>query len=760
MKPLWFLMLGVLPWSVQAQQGEVRVFDSVMHQPLPSVNIVFESLHDGHRQYAVTNSYGLARNLCDDSCVVRVSCVGYRMIRDTVVAGEDITFFPAEDVFGLGQVVVTATRSRKALKDVPVITQVIGAQDIAGRGLTDVRDVLEQDIPGVEFRRSGFGADMHIQGLGAKNILILVDGERLAGETGYNVDYSRLNTADIDHIEVVKGAASALYGSQAMGGVINIITKKSRKRWEVNAGGRWSERNERNYPGLENGDDLYTFKKNLDRTNYNLHLAAGFRGDHLSSRTTVVAKSFDAYKLYDKEPVVKEFINIDTVITGYLNPFPTGINGYRDRQITQKIAVPVTSRLDIALRGSYYDHDEYDFVPDKVHQRYMDYTAGGQMVWQPGERVKAVASFNYDRYAKYDRYEKLAEQAVNYRNTFVDPRLTFNIGAGKHQEVTAGTEYFSESLFSGKLFSDTTGIKSSATWILFAQDDIDITGALNVVAGMRLDVHSAYGAHLSPKVSVMYRLRPLTFRLNYARGFRSPSLKELYIDWAVAWFTIRGDEHLRPETNNYLSGSVEFIRDHLDLSVTGYYNRLKDKIDGVWREGQTVYQYVNVREAEISGAEVMARLRAGRHFIVSGAYSYLHDKRPQGELVSAASPHTGYVKVNYRLRRGAYRLNALLSVNITGAKHFVMSDYLTYRGEYVEGFYPVHFDPWAIWRLSVSQHFLHGVNITAGVDNLFDHTPGVVSFNTSMNPGRKFFISMEIGVDELFNNKKQQINNN
>jgi outer membrane receptor for ferrienterochelin and colicins len=89
-----------------------------------------------------------------------------------------------------------------------------------------------------------------------------------------------------------------------------------------------------------------------------------------------------------------------------------------------------------------------------------------------------------------------------------------------------------------------------------------------------------------------------------------------------------------------------------------------------------------------------------------------------------------------------------------------MSDYLTYRGEYVEGLYPVHFDPWAIWRLSVSQHFLHGVNITAGVDNLFDHTPGVVSFNTSMNHGRKFFISMEIGVDELFNNKKQQINNN
>ncbi len=756
MRYILLLMVGVLFFVSFAEAQQITVLDKETNRPMPYVNLCFESLQTHQKQYTVTNPDGKAHNLCHDSCVLAVSFIGYHTLMDTLSAGEEKIFYMEPHVFNLDQVVVTASRSRKSLKEVPVITQVITSREISNRGITNVKDVLEQDIPGIELQRGGFGTDIKMQGLEAKNILVLVDGERLAGETGYNVDYSRLNTADIERIEVVKGASSALYGSQAMGGVINIITKKSVKKWELNVGGYWAQRNEKNFPALSHDDDQYTYKKHLDKQNMNFNLSAGFNLKKVSGRTDFIIKSFDAYKLYDKEPVTKKFINIDTVIVDNLNPFPTGINGYSDYQISQKLDFPVNDKLEIALKGSYYNHDDYDFVPDKVHQKFIDYTYGGKVSYTPHDRFHVTGSFNYDNYKKYDFFEKLDDKALNYRNIFIDPKITAYGKAGKRQEVTGGVEIFSESLFSDKLFTDTAGTKSNVTYIAFLQDDINATEHLNFIAGGRLDYHSVYGAHFSPKISGMYKFQHFTFRLNYAKGFRSPSLKELYIDWQVAWFTIKGDENLKPETNNYLSGSLEYVNGFIDISATGYYNKLKNKIDGIWENGQTVYQYVNVSEAQLSGLDILAKINILNSIVVSGGYSYLHDKRPQGELVSSASPHTGNVKINYHFEKKNYRLNANLSATIIGAKDFIMSDYITYHGEYVEGFYPVHFDAYSIWRLAVSQHFYGGINLTLGVDNLFNYTAKVVSFNTSTSPGRRFFINLNISLDNLIHQKSIQ----
>ena len=252
----------------------------------------------------------------------------------------------------------------------------------------------------------------------------------------------------------------------------------------------------------------------------------------------------------------------------------------------------------------------------------------------------------------------------------------------------------------------------------------------------------------------MYKFKNWAFRLNYAKGFRSPSLKELYMDWPIAWFTIKGDENLRPETNNYISASSEYTLDWLNISATVYQNYLKNKIDGVWNNGQTVYQYVNVSQAELSGLELLAKFKLLKHFVVSGAYSFLYDKRPQGELVSSASPHSGNIKIAYQITHRKYQLNVNLSSVITGAKDYEVSEQISYRGEEVEGIYPVHFDAYSIWKLAVSQQFLNGINLTAGIDNLWNYTADVVSFNTSMSPGRRAFVSLKINIDKVININK------
>jgi len=743
------LILSIVPLWVWAQEAVITVIDSETKELLPYVNICFESIDAKQKQYTITNTNGKAINPCKTRCVLAISFVGYKTKIDTLAASQNKTYYLETDVFNLDQVVVTATRSRKALKDAPVITQVISSKEIENRGITNVQDILSQDIPGLEFQRGGFGADIKMQGLEAKNILILIDGERMAGESGGNVDYSRLNTDNIERIEIVKGAASALYGSQAMGGVINIITKKSKKKWEVSVGTRWAQMNEVNYPDLENDDEKYKAKKNLDLQNLNVNASIGFKLKWISGRTDFSTKSFDGYQLYDKEGITKDYINIDTIIYDALNPFPTGINGYKDYSLKQRLDIPITRKMNLQLKGSYYNHDEYDFVPDNVFQNFEDYSYGGKLNYDISNKYKLIASYHYDNYRKFDYYEKLGEKEVNYRNIFINPKLIGSAKIGKYQELTSGIEYLSESLMTGLFAGNKNTEKKNITSVFFLQDDVSFNKQWNVIIGARVDNHTAFGMHFSPKLSGMYKKKSWAFRANYAKGFRSPSLKELYMDWPIAWFTIKGDENLKPETNNYFSGSAEYTKGFINTSITAYYNRLENKIDGIWQNGQTVYQYVNVSKSELSGIELMAQMRILKHFLLSGAYSYLHDKRPQGELVSSASPHTGNIKLAYSFYRKKYRININLGTNIIGAKDYQVSEQIHYRGQKVEGIYPVHFDAYSIWRIAISQHFFNGVNLTFGVDNIFDFKAKVVSFNTSTSPGRRAFVSMNIQFDKL-----------
>ena len=725
-----------------SQNRMISIVDLETKQAIPFVNISFESINTGEKKFTISSSEGRVRNPFQEISIISISHIGYRNLVDTISVIADSVFYLQTDVFNLDQVVVTATRSEKTLKDAPVITQLITAKEISARGITNVQDVLSQDVPGLEFQRGGFGADIKMQGLEAKNILILIDGERMAGESGNNVDYSRLNTDNIERIEIVKGAASALYGSQAMGGVINIITKNAQNKFEVSAGVKYTQSNEKNYPDLEDDDPKYSSKRNLDLPNINANISLGFKFKVISGRTDFTAKTFDAYQLYDSNPTTKEFINIDTIIEDALNPFPTGINGFKDFSILQKLDFQLSKKLKLGLKASYYNHDEYDFVPDNVFQNFEDFSYGIKLNYNISKRYNLLASYHYDNYRKFDYYEKLGSKEENYRNVFINPRLIFSAEVGEYQSLTLGAEYLSDALLSDKFVKDISTEKSSSTAIAFIQDDITLSPKWNFILGGRMDYHDAFGGHFSPKASLMYKHQSWVFRGNYAKGFRSPSLKELYMDWPIAWFTIRGDESLLPETNNYFSASAEFTKGIINTSATLYHNRLHNKIDGVWQQGQTIYQYINVSKSELSGLELMMKVRILRPLVFSGSYSYLRDKRPQGELVSSASPHSGSGKLSYKFFRKKYNFQVNLSANIIGAKDYQVSEQIYYRGENVEGVYPVHFDAYSIWNLSISQNFSNGINVIIGIDNLFDFRADIVSFNTSTSPGRRAFASL------------------
>ena len=148
----------------------------------------------------------------------------------------------------VGEVVVTATRTPKLLKNTPVQTRVISRRDIERSDATNIQDLLTQTMPGAEFTYAmNQQTHLNFSGFGGQGLLFLVDGERMAGETMDDVDFSRITLENVERIEIVRGAASALYGSNAVGGVVNVITRNNAKSWTAQVNARLAKHGEQRY---------------------------------------------------------------------------------------------------------------------------------------------------------------------------------------------------------------------------------------------------------------------------------------------------------------------------------------------------------------------------------------------------------------------------------------------------------------------------------------------------------------------------------
>ena len=750
----FLIMLIALFEVANAQNAIISVRDDDSKQAISYANLCFQGLVSDSKSYSITSLTGEVENTLDEKSLLIISFIGYESLIDTIWPGESKSYQLKADLFNLNQVIITATRTEKALKDVPAITQLVTAKEIENRGITSISTVLEDDVPGIEFHQAGFGSDIKMQGLDANYVLFLVDGERMAGETEGNIDYNRLNMNDVERIEIVKGASSALYGSQAMGGVINIITKKPRDKVEFNFGAKYQQFNQINYADLKNDDDFYTYKKNLDKPNLNSHATLGFYVGKLMSKTNFNIKSTDAYILQSSDSMVMDIIEYDTTITKLTT---TEVPGTSDFTISQMFEYKIGEKWKLRTNASYYKHNQYDFIKDKKYQQFEDFNYGFKAFYQYTQDNNLEFSYQDDLYKKYDVSEKTNNRNQEYAHHFYNPKVIINHLFGESHLITGGLEYLGEHL-STKMFSgdiDSLVTKEGATGIAFIQDDYTINSKLSMIAGLRYDHHSVFGGKLSPKVSVMYKWIPFTFRVNYAQGFRTPTLKELYMDWDhIGIFYIHGNENLLPETNNYISGSVEYTKSKFNGSVNVYKNWFKNRIDGYWSiadDGKEVYNYTNIDDSKITGIELLLKYKLSKHFMISGGYSYIDDQQTLDNInISSVAPHSGNFKVGYSLTKRVYDLNINFSGKITGEKNYYEATDISISGQQNVGTYAAHYSAFSLWKLTVAQNFHNGINLVLGVNNIFDYKTPIINFNTSLSPGRRFFVSLNFSVDKLY----------
>lgn len=621
------------------------------------------------------------------------------------------------------QVVVTGTRTPKLLANTPVLTKLITASDIAKADATNLRDLLQQVLPGVEFSYAmNQQVHMNFSGFGGQSMLILVDGERLAGETMDDVDFSRLCMDNVDHIEIVKGAASALYGSNAAGGVINIITKNGIRPFALNLNARLGRHHEQRYglswqQGAGRWNNLLTVNRNRS-DNYDVH-----NGDNPVTR--VVATIYgDATWNFKEQLSYRPSEKLSL----------TGRAGYFYRQLVRTSETP---------------------------ERYRDFSGGLRGVWKPDTHNSLDLSYAFDQYDKSD-YQRITRLDIrDYSNVQNSLRLLYNHTFGSDDVLSLGADYMHDYLFNTNLEDRT---RRQDSFDAFAQYDWNVSRQWEAVGALRYDYFSdGRISRLTPKVSVRYQpVRNLNFRASYGMGFRAPTLKEKYynFDMAGIWI-VEGNPALKPEVSHNFNLSADYTHRHYNFTLAAYYNRIRDKI----ATGAPFYKnpsdriphlpYLNLDDYSVSGGEATAQARWPNGLTARLSYAYTHERLPKDKNSNAvnnqyipARKHsmTGHIDWDRQFST-AYGLNIGLDGRFLSAvdnQEFV--DYY----DISKGIRTIHYPAYALFKLSLVQRIGKAVKASVILDNLFNYKPEYYYLNCPLTDGTNLMVGLSVDVDKFF----------
>lgn len=629
------------------------------------------------------------------------------------------------------QVVITATRTERKLKDVPVTTQVITSEAIEKSKMANFRDFLEQELTGVEFTNNGGYSNINMMGFGGKYVLFLIDGERMAGETFDNIDYNRIDMNNIERVEIVKGASSSLYGSNAIGGVINIITKKPKNPLQIVASSLYGSNKDQNY-----------------------NLTFGTKQNWGSVGFSAFYKSRDPYLLEDTEALRQEYSD-GSVVDQPLSK--TYIAGYTDYGFNPNTVIKISPKIQTEINTGFYFQERNVGGLDgyKVRDQFHNFRTSSKISFQLKENSNLVITGSYDNYQKFDFYKLISLKEKNYENKIWRVGAIYDQKIFSKHLIVAGAEAFSEDLLTFMFNSDGSGARKDAqNYSAYTQQEWLLSKKITLVTGARLDYHSQFKANPTFRFSGMYKFNNhITLRGGYSGGFRAPTLKELFTDWFHPYgggFQIVGNKDMKAEKSNNFNLSSDFNYKKVQFTVLAQYSKMKDKINAIWVASDTV-QYRNSRRADVLSGDFSFSYRLRKDVQLKGGYTYVHESNKKQ---SVTRPHTLTFRGDYTLSflqkysptisfSGKY----FSSMNTYGTADITDTDNTTGIDTHTEE-YKIYYEPYSIWRLQIAAPLFLKFTASAGINNLFDYKTKFSSFYSNISPGRTFYVGLKWNLNE------------
>lgn len=684
-------------------------------QPIPGANVRLENTTIG----CATDKQGqfILRQVTDGNYVLRASCLDYNAATQKVnTSNTDLVFRLKESYINLNQVVVTGTGTHHKLKDSPVPVEVITAADIKKAGTPTFEDAMTMLNPSLSFFTNGGGTVMTLNGLTDKYVLVLENGKKMAGDVSGSVDFGRIDMSRVKRIEVLKGAGSALYGSDAIAGVINIITDESKSHLELTSNTRYSRNN-----------------RFIQSVNADINVGK------FGSYTSYQRQQADGWQLNPLE----EDDNGELVPTD-----KQASSQFFSNSVNQNFTYDATKKLSFYMRGAYFNNaNDRPVTEYKYNLAHENYTYGAGAKYLLGNSAYIDADFYSDNFSS--SYEYIAKSGklqpgdseLRKRQHYYNANVKSVFRAGDYNKFTVGVEYVNEFQKNIKNFQD--GDKNMYTASLYAQDEIKLWDKFQIVAGFRYIYHETFKSRFTPKVSLMYPVGNVNLRASYAAGYRVPSLQQLYGLTESSTSVTIGNVNLKPEKSNFFSVNAEYVFSRFTASVSAYMNNIddminykklpltaEDKENGIKKR----QQYDNIEKARIKGFDVSFNGYLGAGFSLGAGYNFADAKdKETKERLDKSIKHTASVTGNWTRAWNNYRLNINLNGRIQGVR---------YSQTYGDA--PKH----QLWNLSTSHTFSNLGNFILepglGVENIFNYTddrPWNSNYAT-LSPGRTFYASL------------------
>lgn len=677
----------------------------------------------------------------------------------------------------LEAVVVTATRNERTMGALPMPVSLIPKNQIKTMGSLRLNDVLTEQtglvvVPQVNAQGNG----IQIQGFNPDYTLILIDGEPIIGRYTGSLELSRIAIGNIKQIEIVKGPSSSLYGSDALAGVINIITDRPQET-RANMAVRYGTNNTLDV----NGDVAFTKKK----------LGVYVFGNRYHT---------DGYDLSPQN-------------------FGKTVSPFTNYTLNSKLTYKFSPLTDISLAGRFFNEDQvFNFEVESNGSRIRTSGNGNTRDWnfnpvlthRFSDKLKTIARF-YSTHYQTETYLNLESDGSRYyeddfKQSFTRPELNAEYFFNDRNILTLGGGYIREMVQTSR-YGDEEKRYQGTTYGFFQHEWLPVE-KLSLIVGGRYDYNTIYGGQFSPKLSSRYELnKKVTFKVSGGVGFKAPDFRQLYFNFnnsAAGGYSVLGTEvavdrlaelEAAGQIQTYLfdpsqlgdlqaersisinAGADVEILPSLKMDLNVFHNSINNLIEtqavAITTSGQSIYSYRNILRAYTQGMESNFSYPVGKYLNLSVGYQLLYAKdkdvveavkagdvywRDPNTLVTKRlkpdeyfglynrSRHMGNLKVFYNhkpsgwegsvrvIYRGKYGIGNIRG-NIQGEvippSDTNSNSILDIYDEFVKGY--------ALVNLSAAKTIRNSLRIQVGVDNLFDYTEPVLIPNL---PGRLYYGSV------------------
>ena len=677
------------------------------------------------------------------SIILSIPFFGFSQSRDTI------------KTIKMDEIIISATKSEKALFEVTIPAQIITSEEIKSSGFSRLNEIINEQTGLVTTPTFGGGEGIQLQGIDSDYILILINGLPLIGRVAGDFNLSRISLHSIKKIEIIKGASSSLYGSEALGGVINIITKPNKNiGFNKNLGYKFASFNTHDL-SVELG---YNKKNVLLSSDFNFYTNNGY--DLIDG---------------DNQNTVEPFKNFTGNLNADYNLKTIGNFKLNHRFfLEKKIGTTFITEAGLNPKTNIFENNFSITYSNEILKNlfsYIDYYSTNYNAKETSTSISNNINNHNDFFQTLKRMD-IRFKYINKENSI----FTFGFGFDKEKLRRTNIE---------------TEPKHISEFIYF-QYDWSLNNKLNIVTGARFDHHNQYNSQISPKLSFKYNLKNnLSIKASVGYGYKAPDFRQLYLDFSnsSAGYLVLGynvlentiqklqnndqllflndinfNNNLNAENSvSYNIGLQYFINPNLPIELNLFRNNIKDLIDtqivGRKKNGQTIFSYYNVNKSYTKGFEISSSWNPTKKLKIHIGYQLLYakdqdvqtafnkgkvfarDKQTMNSFQLNSNDYYGLygksrnmsnLKIKYQLEK----INSYISLRLIYRGKFGLLD--SNNNTYLDK-YDTFINDHIIANSTFNKAIKNNINVQITIENILGYQDIINLLN---NPGRKYSLNL------------------